>query len=95
MKIYATVAISKFFNKLDNLKDIDWAIMKEKYWGDTDSDNDRKRRREAEFLVYKRFPWSCIQAIVVMTPQLAEEASMLIGSGEHIPKVSVNISWYY
>jgi DNA-binding transcriptional regulator YhcF (GntR family) len=45
--------ITDFYNELEDLDKIDWAIMKEKYWRDTVDDPDRRRRRQAEFLVHQ------------------------------------------
>jgi hypothetical protein len=53
---HADVKMSRFFDHLSNLDQIDWAIMPEKYWNDTQQDTDRKRRRQAEFLIYRNSP---------------------------------------
>ena len=42
---HGIMAITEFFHDLKELKNVDWDIMKEKYWYDTDDDPDRKRRR--------------------------------------------------
>jgi hypothetical protein len=46
---HAIMAISDFYKDLDDLRLVDWKIMEEKYWADTDDDPDRKRRRQAGF----------------------------------------------
>ena len=56
----AGVAISKFFDRLELLGEVDWEIMKGKWWNDTITHYDRKRKRQAEFLVHGFFPWSFI-----------------------------------
>ena len=45
---------------------IDWELMESKYWHDTDEDNSRKRRRQAEFLIHKFCPWRLVREIGVM-----------------------------
>ena len=45
---------------------IDWELMESKYWHDTDEDNSRKRRRQAEFLIHKFCPWRLVKEIGVM-----------------------------
>lgn len=40
---HAIIAISNFYNDLGNLNEIDWGLMKAKYWNDTDEDGDRLR----------------------------------------------------
>jgi len=53
---HGTMQITQFFDNLADLDKVDWQIMKAKYWKDIDIDNDRKRRRQAEFLVHEVFP---------------------------------------
>lgn len=50
---HAELDLSDFFDDLDDLNKIDWKIMKAAYWADTNEDGDRKRRRQAEFLVHR------------------------------------------
>jgi len=45
--------ITEFYNHMKDLNKVDWDMMKEWYWSDTEEDPDRKRRRQAEFLVYQ------------------------------------------
>jgi hypothetical protein len=51
---HGTMALSDYFNDLNELDEVDWRIMKAKYWADTNDDPDRKRRRQAEFLIYQK-----------------------------------------
>ncbi|UTW68357.1 DUF4433 domain-containing protein [Anaerobacillus sp. HL2] len=44
---------------------MDWDVMESKYWFDTDDDPDRKRRRQAEFLVLRHFPLELVLGIGV------------------------------
>ncbi|MGF1494886.1 MAG: DarT ssDNA thymidine ADP-ribosyltransferase family protein [Microcoleaceae cyanobacterium] len=51
------ISYSRFFDDFSLLNQvIDWEIMQERYWADTEEDGDRKRRRRAEFLIYKSCP---------------------------------------
>ena len=54
---------------LAQLDAVDWPLMNTRYWADTDDDLDRKRRRQAEFLVHQGFPMTLIQEIGVMDQQ--------------------------
>ena len=47
---HGIMELSEFYDDLSKLTEIDWDIMKEKYWRDTYEDPDRKRRRQAELL---------------------------------------------
>lgn len=92
---HAEISFSKFFVKLTDLKKIDWKIMEAKYWRDTDADGDRKRRRQAEFLVHNFFPWNLIHYIGVYNNNVEREVNELLKGSTHKPKVGMERSWYY
>ncbi len=92
---HAVMAFSTFFNNLESLDHIDWDIMKARYWMDTLEDNDRKRRRQAEFLVHDFLPWFLIDEIGVMTNRVKQKVIAVLDSAEHQPKVTVRRNWYY
>jgi hypothetical protein len=68
--------------------------MNSGYWADTDDDGDRKRRRQAEFLVLNFFPWTLIDEIVVCDELASEQVRRHLG-GPALPAVRVNRGWYY
>jgi len=37
--------------------------MKAVYWTDTVDDPDRRKRKQAEFIVYSNFPWEYLEKI--------------------------------
>jgi hypothetical protein len=92
---HAYELISKFYNNPTQLKNIDWQLMGETYWNNTESDNDRRRRRMAEFLVYQFVPINCILAIVVHN----EKAKSTVDSIQHKCKTAIKTlikpNWYY
>jgi hypothetical protein len=63
---HAVMEFTTFFDDLYDLDNIDWDVMESRYWFDTNEDNDRKRRRQAEFLVRNIFPWELITEIGVI-----------------------------
>jgi hypothetical protein len=89
------IAFSDFFNDLGDLDKIDWNIMKATYWNDNDADNDRKRRRQAEFLVHDFFPWTLIEKIGVINEGMARKVRTIVSRLEHKPVVTVQGKWYY
>ena len=91
---HAVVALSEFYADLRDLVRIDWPLMGSKYWFDTDEDPDRKRRRQAEFLVHGFVPLSCLLEIGVMTDTVARRVSEILGRGSTL-SVQVRPSWYY
>lgn len=56
---------TRFFNDLTNLNQIDWSLVGKRYWNNTTDDNDRKRRKQAEFLIKSHVAPDCIDSIVV------------------------------
>ena len=75
--------------------EIDWPLMNARYWRDTIDDPDRKRRRQAEFLVQGGFPWRLVGAIVVMDDATRDQVQTLLQQSAHKPPVIVNRTWYY
>lgn len=92
---HAAELVSEFFDDLARLDQIDWQIMRERYWADTQEDGDRSRRRQAEFLVHHFIPWVLVEAIGVMDPRTTLEVEALLARSGHIPPVTVRRDWYY
>jgi hypothetical protein len=57
--------ITAFYNDLNKLDAVDWDLVNERYWRNTEEDIDRMRRKQAEFLVRHHVPVSCICGVVV------------------------------
>ena len=89
------MGISRFFNSPSDLNQVDWDIMKDQYWRDTDQDLDRKRRRQAEFLVKDFIPWNLFDMIGVFDESIGNQVLEVIHSARHQPEVSVRRNWYY
>lgn len=92
---HADMEISSFFTNLNDLNHLDWRLMDSKYWHDTSSDGDRKRRRQAEFLVHRFFPWSLVTEVGVINRTAAERVHAALPGAAHVPVVSVHRDWYY
>lgn len=93
---HAEMAISQFFADLEQLPEVvDWAIMRSQYWNDTADDNDRKRRRQAEFLVHELFDWHAINRISVHDNAVQRQVEMVLPNIDHGPEVVVEPGWYY
>jgi len=92
---HGIMAFTEFFDDLAHLDEVDWPLMEARYWADTDDDLDRKRRRQAEFLVHRRFPVALIQGIGVINEGKKQETEALLAEfGLAIP-VAVKRGWYY
>jgi hypothetical protein len=59
--------LTKFFNNLDKLDDLDWEMIRSQYWHNTEEDYDRIRRKQAEFLVKSHVPATCICGLIVLS----------------------------
>lgn len=92
---HGIMALSEFYDNLENLDAIDWDVMKGRYWADTDDDPDRKRRRQAEFLVYGSFPWERIEMIAVMNKEIGSKMKDTISHATKKPRIEVKPEWYY
>lgn len=91
---HAVMAFSNYYKKIDDLSNIDWDIMKSKHWCDTNQDPDRKRKRQAEFLVHNKVPWSLILFIGVKNSNAAKVAKILNDFGCST-EIGVRNKWYY
>lgn len=87
--------LSTFYNRLTDLDKIDWDVMNSRYWSDTDEDPDRKRRRQAEFLVHDFFPWKLIEGIGVYGDETAKRIRGIMEKVNHKPEVSIKRGWYF
>lgn len=92
---HAEMAISRFYNDKVDLNKIDWEIMKATYWNDTEHDNDRSRRRQAEFLVHRFCPWNLIEQVGVINNEMADRVNYILSSHKRYPEVIVQEKWYY
>jgi hypothetical protein len=93
---HAAMAYSSFYNELQDLAvAIDWNIMDEEFWNDTDEDGDRKRTRQAEFLVYRFCPWELIGQIGVMNSTVQQRVCQILQNINISTPVRVYKNWYY
>lgn len=93
---HAVMALSEYYDKLDDLESsIDWNIMKATYWANTDEDNDRTRRRQAEFLVHQFCPWTSIKGIGVINSTIKAEVESILQNFKFQSPVRDYSNWYY
>jgi ssDNA thymidine ADP-ribosyltransferase, DarT len=94
---HAVKRLTNQFEDLSELSQIDWPLMRARYWNDTDEDGDRKRRRQAEFLVRDFCPWRFIDSIGVRDEQcaIAVRNALVEAGAPHCPDVKIKPDWYY
>jgi hypothetical protein len=75
---------------------IDWAIMKEHYWGNTAEDGSRRERRMAELLVHRFVPWTVFSHVATCCDSRASEVTAkLTPIADQPPKVLLKPNWYF
>lgn len=92
---HAVMNYSAQFDDLSHLNQIDWDTIHSQYWYDTPQDGDRKRRRQAEFLLHRFVPWDIITEIGVYDNAIKSRVESLISHAPHQPIVRTIPSWYY
>ena len=92
---HGIMAMTEFYDDLNRLDEIDWGIMNSRYWKDTIDHPDRKRRRQAGFLVHKEMPWNCLTHIAVRNPRIQLKVESSLPVNGYRPKVILNPDWYY
>ncbi|KAM3099278.1 DUF4433 domain-containing protein [Phormidesmis sp. 146-12] len=92
---HGIMAFTEFFDDLAQLNQVDWQVMGLKYWLNTPEDGDRKRRRQAEFLVHQTFPWRLVTEIGVINSQVKEQVEEILQAATHQPAVIIRRNWYY
>lgn len=86
---YSSQYSNSDIEELDKI--IDWAAVKDKYWKE-ENDLDKKRRKEAEFLILGDIPSSCILGFAVYNENAK---SKLINSGATDSKVLIKSDYYF
>ena len=91
------MSYTQFFDDLEHLRNVPWNIVNERYWFDTDEQPDRKRRKQAEFLVHRFCPWTLIKKIGVRTDLMRDRVQKILAEHTLIrpPLVAVQSQWYY
>ena len=92
---HAVIHMSEQYTDHADLAKIDWSIMDSKWWHDTIDHPDRKRRRQAEFLVYKLCPWALVSEIGVIDKQVTDLVTEKLAGTKCRPTISVRPAWYY
>lgn len=87
--------MSQFFNDEDSLEEVDWDTVNLVRWNDTENDPDRKRRKQAEFLVFNELEFTALVAIAVYNETVKNEILAKFAEYDVTCKVIVKPNWYY
>ncbi len=85
----------RFYSGVEGFGRLRWDVIQSWSWRDTPDDNDRKRSKQAEFLVHDTVPWSFVQLIGAMTEATRDRALAAMASAAHRPPVTLQLDWYY
>lgn len=94
---HSLATFTAFFNDLGSLSEVDWEVVEARYWKDTSEDNDRKRRKQAEFLVHRTCPWSAIREVAVSSEARKANVEAVLSRypSQFQRPVVVRPDWYY
>jgi len=94
---HGLATFTNWYDDLAQLDQVDWNLVGARYWADQPDDNDRQRRKQAEFLVWRSLDWRVVQTIGVLTQPVksAVEARLEQHPDRTHPRVEVRPEWYY
>lgn len=92
---HSFAALSQFFNDKQDLRQIDWNAVRLKRWYNTEDDPDRKRRKEAECLIYQEMPLSAIIGIGVYNQEAFDYIIKVMSDNKISIPVRIKPEWYY
>ena len=92
----AASAITDFYDDQQLLDQVvDWPLMRATYWYNTPEDGDRRRRRQAEFLVHGAVPLDLINELGLYDPGVgASVQEIAVASGRNVT-IRVRSGWYF
>ena len=79
------------------LDQVDWNLVGARYWSDQPDDNDRQRRKQAEFLVWKSLDWTLIGDIgcSALNQQAKEQVEELLDLHPDCSRPNVEVKGQY
>jgi len=94
---HGLATITNWYDNLSQMGQVDWALVGQRYWHDEPNDNDRQRRKQAEFLIHRELDWTIIRTIAVYNSAAEERVSEKLDAqpGAHRPQITVKGGWYY
>ena len=86
---------SQAFNDIKFLDRIDWQIINAGKWYDTEEDPDRKRRKQAEFLIKNELATEAILGIATYNNEALEDVNSILKNHSIDIKTVAMPKWYY
>jgi len=92
---HAVFEHTAFFNNGSDLPKIDWGIIHENYWANTESDNQRKERKQAEFLIHRHAPAASMLGIVCANESTLTEVNEMLATANSALQAIIRKDFYY
>ncbi len=92
---HAIEKLTLFYNNQAQLTNIDWKLIEDWHWNNTPADNDRIRRKQAEFLAYESFPLEWVDKIGVFGQEQKMAVESILAKDSHSIPISIEKKWYY
>ena len=83
--------LTTFHNHPSQLNQIDWAAVTSTDFRDAKV----KEGKQAEFLMFDRFPWMLIEKIGTSNGTIATRVKDMLDNAVHRPAISVEPTWYF
>jgi hypothetical protein len=92
---HAIMKLTNFFDDLADLSQLNWGVIKGQWFHDTDQYPDRKRQRQAEFVVHRFFSIEQVIGIATMNEGMKGRVESIVA--EHGGNVVVKAvpGWYF
>lgn len=92
----AAEALTAFSDRIDDLEEfVDWPLMGERMWHNTQEDPHRRSRRMAEFLVHGCVPWDALVGLAARTEEDSRKAATRLASLAGDVRIMVRPGWYF
>jgi ssDNA thymidine ADP-ribosyltransferase, DarT len=89
---HGLASFTEWFDDLARLDAVDWGLVGERYWADKPEDNDRQRRKQAEFLVWQSLDWGLIGGIGVFNAAMKARIEGILGQHPQRKQVAVKVT---
>lgn len=88
--------LTRIFDNLSLIASVvDWQVMHARMWANTPDDQDRMRRRMAEFLVHGRVPVACITEIAVRHETMKQQVDQILADHCVAIPICTRPQWYF
>jgi ssDNA thymidine ADP-ribosyltransferase, DarT len=87
--------LSECYNNKEKFENIDWKIVKNKFWNIDEKDPDRKRRKQAEFLVHRELSIEYLIGIGVFDKEVKNKIDSILKKINCNLNCKVKKDWYY